>query len=137
MSPPLKPPLLPSHHSWSSQSTSPISLVLYSNFPSATYFTHGKVYASMVFSQFVPPSSSPQNQVFLLLPRRFLILWLHIFCSSPIFPYFIHNFLIDFPFQPVAYFFLLSYSGYISTEPWFFVLSGCCLQSFLWIMLFL
>ena len=32
--------------------------VLYSNFPLASYFTHGNVYVSMVLSQFIPSSRS-------------------------------------------------------------------------------
>ena len=35
--------------------------VLYSSFPLASYFTHGSVFMSLSFSQFIPPSPSPSG----------------------------------------------------------------------------
>ena len=46
------------HHIHSIHDSTPIP-VLYRSFPLAIYFTHGRVYVSVIISQFIPPSPSP------------------------------------------------------------------------------
>ena len=71
MSPPSwtsRPPSTPFHSSRLSQSTKFELPVLYSKFPQVIYFIYGRVYVSVLLSQFIP-SSSPT--VFTSLSRVF------------------------------------------------------------------
>ena len=58
--PPLSPPY-PSYHSGSSQCTSPEHPVWCIKPGLAIYFTYDNIHDSMLFSQIIPPSPSPQH----------------------------------------------------------------------------